>query len=133
MLEYIATLPNFLAFLGTSICLLVAFTAAYMLATPQNDLALIRRGNTSAAVVFGATVLGFALPLASAMAHSVNLLDLLLWGAIACAVQAIASILLRLTIRDLRGHVEADRIAVAMVMASFKIAFGLLNAAAVVY
>ena len=67
------------------------------------------------------------------MAHSVNLLDLLLWGAIACAVQAIASILLRLTIRDLRGHVEADRIAVAMVMASFKIAFGLLNAAAVVY
>ena len=133
MFEYIATLPNFLAFLGTSIFLLIAFTAAYVLATPQNDLALIRQGNVSSAVVFGATVLGFALPLASAMAHSVNLLDLLLWGAIACAVQAIASILLRLTIHDLRGHVEADRVAVAIVMASLKIAFGLLNAAAVVY
>ena len=133
MLDYIATLPNFLTFLGTSICLLVAFTAAYVLLTPQHEFALIRHGNVSAAVVFGATVLGFALPLASAMAHSVNLVDLLLWGAIACAVQAIASILLRLTIRDLRGHVEADRVAVAIAMASFKIAFGLLNAAAVVY
>lgn len=133
MLEYIATLPNFLAFLGTSICLLIAFMAAYVLLTPQHELSLIRHGNVSAAVVFGATVLGFALPLASAMAHSVNLVDLLVWGAIACVVQAIASMLLRLTIHDLRGHVEADRVAVAIAMASLKIAFGLLNAAAVVY
>jgi putative membrane protein len=133
MLDYIATLPNFLAFLGTSIFLLIAFMAAYVLVTPQHELSLIRHGNVSAAVVFGGTVLGFALPLASAMAHSVNLLDLLLWGAIACAVQAIASIVLRLTIHDLRGHIESDRVAVAIAMASLKIAFGLLNAAAVVY
>lgn len=133
MLEYVTTLPNFLAFLGTSICLLVAFIAAYILLTPQHEISLIRQGNVSAAVVFGATVLGFALPLASAMAHSVNLVDLLLWGAIACVVQGLASMLLRLTIRDLRGHIEADRVAVAITMASFKVAFGLLNAAAVVY
>src|SRR5690242_8390843 len=108
MLDYIATLPNFLAFLGTSIFLLIAFMAAYVLLTPQHEISLIRHGNLSAAVVFGGTVLGFALPLASAMAHSVNLTDLLLWGAIACAVQVIASMILRLTIRDLRGHIEAD-------------------------
>src|ERR1051325_10752000 len=107
-----------------------AFMAAYVLLTPQREMALIRQGNVAASVVFGSTVLGFALPLASAVAHSVNLIDLLLWGAIACVAQAIASLLLRLLIHDLRAHVEADRVSVAITMASLKLAVGLLNAAA---
>lgn len=133
MLEYLATLPAFLAYLGVASALLIGFMAAYVVLTPQRELALIRQGNVSAGVVFGSTVLGFALPLASAIAHSVNLVDLALWGALACMVQALASLLLRLAIRDLRAHVEADRISVAITMASLKLAFGLLNAAAIVY
>lgn len=133
MLDYVATLPAFLIYLGAGLGLLVAFMAAYVLLTPQRELALIRQGNVAASVVFGSTVLGFALPLASAVAHSVNLVDLLLWGAIACVAQAIASLLLRLLIHDLRAHVEADRVSVAITMASLKLAVGLLNAAAIVY
>jgi len=133
MLDYVATLPAFLIYLGAGIGLLIAFMAAYVLLTPQREMALIRQGNVAASVVFGSTVLGFALPLASAVAHSVNLVDLLLWGAIACVAQAIASLLLRLLIHDLRAHVEADRVSVAITMASLKLAVGLLNAAAIVY
>ena len=133
MLDYLSTLPNFLVYLGIGIALLIAFVTAYVLITPQHELPLIRHGNVSAGVVFGGTVLGFSIPLASAIAHSVNAVDLLIWGAIACAVQGIASLLLRALIRDLRAHIEADRVAVAIVMASLKIAMGLLNAAAVVY
>jgi len=133
MLDYLATLPNFLLYLGTSVLLLTAFMAAYAMATPQHELPLIRRGNVSASIIFGGTLLGFALPLASAMAHSVNLLDLAIWGAIAGIVQGIASLILRVLIRDLRAHVEADRVSVAITMASLKLAMGLLNAAAVVY
>jgi putative membrane protein len=133
MLEYLGTVPNFLLYLGTSVLLLIAFMAAYVLATPQHELPLIRQGNVSASVVFGGTLLGFALPLASAMAHSVNLVDLALWGAIAGIVQCIASLILRLLIHDLRGHIAADRVSVAITMASLKLAMGLLNAAAVVY
>ncbi|HZP68255.1 MAG TPA: DUF350 domain-containing protein [Rudaea sp.] len=133
MLDYLATVPNFLLYLGTSGLLLVAFMTAYALATPQHELPLIRQGNVSASVVFGGTLLGFALPLASAMAHSVNLVDLALWGGIAGLVQGIASLVLRLVIRDLRAHIEADRVSVAIAMASLKLATGLLNAAAVVY
>jgi putative membrane protein len=96
-------------------------------------LPLIRRGNVSASILFGGTLLGFALPLASAMAHSVNLLDLAIWGAIAGIVQGIASLILRVLIRDLYAHIEADRVSVAITMASLKLAMGLLNAAAVVY
>jgi putative membrane protein len=133
MLDYLATVPNFLLYLGTSVLLLIAFMSAYVMATPQHELPLIRRGNVSASINFGGTLLGFALPLASAMAHSVNLLDLAIWGAIAGIVQGIASLILRVLIRDLRAHIEADRVSVAVTMASLKLAMGLLNAAAVVY
>ena len=133
MLDYLTTLPAFLIYLGVGTALLLGFMFAYALLTPQREMPLIRQGNVSASVVFGSTVLGFALPLASAVAHSVNLADLALWGAIACAVQAVASLILRLLIHDLRAHIEADRVAVAITMASLKLAFGLLNAAAIVY
>jgi len=36
-------------------------------------------------------------------------------------------------IGNLRAHIEADRVAVAITMASLKLAFGILNAAAIVY
>jgi putative membrane protein len=133
MFEYLATLPNFLVYLAIGIALLAAFMLVYAWLTPQRELPLIRQGNVSAGIVFGGTLLGFALPLASAIAHSVNVIDLALWGAIACIVQALASLVLRLLIRDLRAHVEADRVSVAITMASLKLAMGLLNAAAIVY
>jgi putative membrane protein len=133
MLEYLTAVPNFIAYLAIGVALLVAFVVAYVFITPQHELPLIRHGNVSASIVFGGTLLGFALPLASAVAHSVNPTDLLLWGGIAGAVQAIASLLLRFVIRDLRTHIEADRISVAITMASLKLAMGLLNAAAIVY
>ena len=133
MLDYIATVPDFLVYLGVSIALLVAFVAAYVVLTPHHELPLIRHGNVSASVVFGGTLLGFTLPLASAVAHSVNLTDLLLWGAVSGIVQGMASLLLRLVIRDLRAHIAADRVSVAITMACLKLAMGLLNAAAIVY
>jgi putative membrane protein len=133
MLDYLAAVPNFLIYLATSGALLIAFMAAYMLATPQQDLALIRKGNVCASLVFSGTLLGFALPLASAVAHSVNLTDLVLWSVVACVVQGIVSLVLRFVIHDLRSHVEEDCVSVGVMMASMKIAAGLLNAAAMTY
>jgi putative membrane protein len=133
MLDYLSTLPNFLLYLCTSLALMVALITVYVWITPQHELPLIRQGNVSASIIFGGTLLGFALPLASAAAHSVNIVDLALWGAVAGGVQGFASLLLRFMIRDLRSHIEADRVSVAIVMASLKISLGLLNAAAVVY
>jgi putative membrane protein len=133
MLDYLAAVPNFLIYLATSGALLIAFMAAYMLATPQQDLALIRKGNVCASLVFSGTLLGFALPLASAVAHSVNLTDLVLWSVVACVVQGIVSLVLRFVIHDLRTHVEEDCVSVGVMMAGMKIAAGLLNAAAMTY
>ena len=133
MLEYLASVPNFLIYLATSGLLLIAFMAAYALATPQQDIALIRKGNVCASLVFSGTLLGFALPLASALAHSVNLTDLraVEFRRVHRAGRGVAGAAL-FDPRFAR-HVEADRLSVGIMMASMKIAAGLLNAAAMTY
>ena len=130
MHEYLATLPNFLMYLGLSVLLLGVFMGLYLVITPQHELRLIHQGNISASIVLTGTLLGFALPVASAMAHSVALLDLALWGAVAGVVQLLTYLVLRMLIPDLRQQIEADRVSVAILLAGLTLCMGLLNAAA---
>ncbi|QBB71600.1 DUF350 domain-containing protein [Pseudolysobacter antarcticus] len=130
MHEYLSTLPNFLMYLGLSVVLLGVFMGLYLVITPQHELRLIHQGNISASVVLTGTLLGFALPVASAMAHSVALLDLALWGAVAGVVQLLTYLVLRLLIPDLRQQIETDRVSVAILLAGLTLCMGLLNAAA---
>ena len=130
MHEYLSTLPNFLMYLGLSVLLLGVFMGLYLVITPQHELRLIHHGNISASIVLTGTLLGFALPVASAMAHSVALLDLALWGAVAGIVQLLTYLILRMLIPDLRQQIEADRVSVAILLAGLTLCMGLLNAAA---
>lgn len=130
MHEYLVTLPNFLMYLGLSVLLLGVFMGLYLFITPQHELRLIHQGNISASIVLTGTLLGFALPVASAMAHSVALLDLALWGAVAGVVQLLTYLMLRVLIPDLRQQIEADRVSVAILLAGLTLCMGLLNAAA---
>jgi len=130
MHEYLSTLPNFLMYLGLSVLLLGVFMGLYLVITPQHELRLIHQGNISASIVLTGTLLGFALPVASAMAHSVALLDLALWGAVAGIVQLLTYLILRMLIPDLRQQIEADRVSVAILLAGLTLCMGLLNAAA---
>jgi len=130
MHEYLSTLPNFLMYLGLSVLLLGVFMGLYLVITPQHELRLIHQGNISASIVLTGTLLGFALPVASAMAHSVALLDLALWGAVAGVVQLLTYLVLRMLIPDLRQQIEADRVSVAILLAGLTLCMGLLNAAA---
>jgi len=67
---------DFLLYFGLSIGFLAAFLYIYMLVTPYNELQLIRSGNAAAAWSVGFAMLGFSLPLASAVIHSVNPWDM---------------------------------------------------------
>ena len=94
---------------------------------------LIRQGNTSAAVCFCGALVGYVLPLASALIHGETLLDFLLWGLVALAVQLVVYFLMRLLVRNLTSYIEEDRIAVAILAATISLCGGMLNAAAIVY
>ena len=48
--HFLATLPNFLAYLGTAIVLLAVFVTIYVYVTPYDEINLIRNNNTAAAI-----------------------------------------------------------------------------------
>jgi putative membrane protein len=102
--HFLATLPNFLAYLGAAIVLLVVFVAIYLYVTPYDEIALIRSNNTAAAISLSGAVLGFAMPIANVIAHSDTLLDLAVWGVIAGIVQLLAWGVARVALPTLQGR-----------------------------
>jgi putative membrane protein len=127
------TLPAFVAYLALGLVYFVAFLVTYIWITPQREMALIRDGNLSAAISLGGAGIGFVQPLSSAIAHSVSLVDLALWGLVAWAVQLLTHFVLRLVVRDLRRKIEEDVRSVALFVAVVAACVGALNAAAMTY
>lgn len=131
--HFLATLPNFLAYLGTAIVLLVAFMAIYLYVTPYDEIALIRTNNTAAAISLSGALLGFAMPIANVIAHADTLLDLAVWGVVAGVVQLLAWGAARLALPTLQEDIAAGRAAPATFVAALSLTVGLLNAACMTY
>ncbi len=130
MAPYLTGLPAFAAWLGLSLLLLIVFLGLYVTVTPPREIKLIREGNVSAAVCLSGAMLGFVLPLASAMVHGANLIDFLVWGLVAAVVQMLAYIAIRLIFRRMPEDIIEDRLAIAMMTAGVSVSVGVLNAAA---
>ena len=126
----LATLPGFLAYFVTGVALLAAAMAIYVRVTPHAEMTLIRAGNAGAAITLGGAMLGFCLPIASAFAHSVNLVDAAVWSVVALCVQiGVFFAVSRLLGGDWRGAMERGEVAGAILKAVVAVSVGLLNAA----
>lgn len=130
MPNYLSNLPEFAAFFAVGLLLLAVFWALYTLATPHSELELIRAGSVSAAVMLAGAMLGFAIPVAVAMARSEDLMQLAQWGGIALVVQFAAYLALRLLHRDLHEAIAQDRLSVAVWAATLSLCAGIINAGA---
>ena len=131
--HFLATLPNFLAYLGTALVLFAAFVTIYLYVTPYDEIALIRDNNTAAAISLSGALVGFAMPIANVIAHSDTLLDLAVWGAIAGIVQLLAWGVARVALPQLQEDIAAGRVAPATLVAALSLTVGLLNAACMAY
>ncbi len=132
-MQLLNTLPAFLAYLGSALGITVVFSILYTSVTPHSEWKLLRAGNLSASLAFGGALLGFVIPLASAIAHSVSLLDMVVWGAVALVVQLLAFFVARMLIGGLSKHIESDHRGVATFVAVLFLAVGILNAACMVW
>lgn len=135
MLDQILTtlgsgLPVLLGQLGATILLLGLGVAVYQAITPFHERRLIAEGNTAAGIVLAGSVLALALPLAVTLATSTVLLDIVIWGLVALAVQLVTFIVVTQVFRGLKAGVEAGNIAAALGLASAQVAVALLNAGA---
>lgn len=131
--HFLATLPNFLAYLGTAVALLVAFVGIYLSVTPYDEINLIRDNNPAAAISLSGAIFGFAMPIANVIAHSDTLLDLVSWGVVAGVVQLLAWGVARVALPKLQENIAAGRVAPATLVAALSITVGLINAACMTY
>jgi putative membrane protein len=108
----------------------IAFKFIYQWATPYHERTLIREGNVAAAVTLGAALLGYIIVLASALEHTVSLIEFGLWALVAGVIQIVAfTIVRRIIMPDFAARIVRGELAAAIYMASISIGVGLLNAA----
>ena len=129
----LAGLGNFLSYFTVAVVLLLLFLAAYGRVTPYPEFRLIKEGKIAPAISFTGAMLGFVAPVASAITHSVALIDMLIWACVALVVQIAVFLVLRLTFPDLCREIAADHIAGAILLGGLSLAAGLLNAACMSY
>ena len=130
---FVEAMPHFLAYFATAVGLAVVFLTLYVLITPHKEFALIREGNSAAAVQLSGTFLGFAVPMAVVIGHSVNIPDMLLWGGVAALVQAaVFFVISRLLFKALSDRIAERCVASGIFVGGMGLGFGILQAACMV-
>jgi putative membrane protein len=117
----------FVEYLGTSVVLLLLFVYVYARATPYKEFALIAHDNIAVAITFAGAVIGFTIPMVAAIFYTHSLIEMIVWAAITCLVQ----LAVLLTLRSQAKRIEEGHVGSAIVVATFSVAIGLLNAVSI--
>ena len=129
--SFIAGFPVLLLHSSVTIALLVVGVLVYVWMTPWDEMALIRSGNTAAAVSLSGAIIGLAIPLSFAMSASVSVYEILIWGPVTLLLQIIAYRIADRVLQDLPKRIEAGEMGAAVLLVSIKLAAAAVNAAAV--
>ncbi len=130
---------SFLAFglfFLTAVVLVGIFLYLYALVTPYDDYQLIfHENNIAASLGFGGAVVGFSIPLYSALVSSVSYFDFLIWGAVAMLIQLLFAFgVTRVSKKfSITKQIGEGAISVGVLMAFLSLAVGLLNAGSMSY
>ena len=122
---------NYLLHLATAVAMVMVFFAIYTRLTPYDEVELIRNGNHAAALSLGGTLIGFSLPLASALLNYGDYYQFLGWGGGAMLIQVLVFHVTTRLLRMSKEQIEADNSAFGVLLGSISIAIGLVNAGSV--
>ena len=123
-------LADFVAYFGMGLGFVLLYLLLYLYATPHREITLIRGDNLPAAVVLAGAVLGFALPLASALRVASGVADVAAWAFIALIAQLAAYALIALLLKDFSRRINRGEMAAAVLAAAIHLGVGLVNSAA---
>lgn len=125
---------HFVIAFGIACLFLAVFKRLYQVSTPYDERALIAAGNPAAAIALGGAIIGFALPLASALNVTADPVEFTAWALLAGVIQIVAALVVRrFVVRDMVQRIEEGNIASAIYIAATSIGIGLLNAASMTY
>jgi putative membrane protein len=138
-------LLNFLSYLAVTIPILGLGILVFAFTTPYKEFELIKNGAQTedpkkvaaakaAAHDLGGKIIGLTIVLASAVYHSVNLLDLLIWGVVGMVFQVLVFYLFEwITPFKVVSEIPNGNISVGIFASRLSIAAGLLMAALISY
>jgi putative membrane protein len=129
----ISGLPYFLLYFAIAVALAALYLSVYAFMTRQRELALIRQNVPSAAIASGLGLIGFALPLSSAIVYSRTVPDLIVWGLVAVIVQVLVFWLVRLLVPNLSERIASGELSSALFLGAASLAAGIINAASMTY
>ena len=124
-------LPYLILHLSVTLAMLAVGAWLYEKITPIREVDLIKSGNVAAAVSYSGALLGMAIPLAVCMAASISVLDIVVWGVVALALQLAVVRLVEAVLGGLWHRIEANQIGPAILVAAVKLSVAVVNAAAV--
>lgn len=133
MLDYVAGLPAFLGYFAIGLAAYGVFAFVYTAITPHREVELIRAGNMAAVTAFLGAILGFSLPLASAAANSVSIVDYIIWAVIGILAQILAYYIANFTLKNLHEKITNGDLTAGIWGGGIALAVGILNAACMTY
>ena len=123
-------LADFATYFCIGLGFMLLYVVLYLYATPYREITLIRGDNLPAAVVLAGALLGFAVPLASALRVANGLLDVAAWAFMALIAQLAAYALVALLLKDFSKRINRGEMAAAVLAGSIHLGVGLINSAA---
>jgi putative membrane protein len=126
-------LPAFLLYFCVASLAIAAYLFVYTRITAHDEFALIDANVPGAAVALGLSVLGFALPVASAIAHSADILDCAIWSLIALIVQVFVYYAARIPVPNLSKRIADGELAPAIWLGLGSVTGGVISAASMTY
>jgi putative membrane protein len=126
-------LPAFLAYFCVAAVAVILYLVVYTRITRHDEFAMIANNSAGAAVALGLSLVGFSLPVASAIAHSANIFDCAIWSLIALVVQILVYFAARIPVPNLAQKLEAGEMAAAVWLGFASITAGALSAASMSY
>ena len=133
VLQSLAGLPAFLVYFCEATVVVIAYLFIYTRITPYNEFDQIRNNNPAAAIALGLSLLGFSLPLISAIMHAANVWDCMIWSLIALIVQLVVFFMVRIPVPNLPQRIADGELAPAIWLGLASLAFGAINAAYMTY
>jgi putative membrane protein len=128
-------LLDFLIYLAVSLALLLIGLFLMEITTKVKEFSLMAKGNKAASYVLGGRLLGLAIVLYSALANSISLMDMMIWGAVGIAAQIIVFYLAEwLTPRfNVSQSIEEDNRAVGLFLLLLSVSIGIVIAGCLTY
>ena len=133
VLQSLSGLPAFLLYFCISTVALIGFLWIYTWMTAHDEFTLLTKNVPGAAVSLGLSMLGFALPVASAIAHASNIVDCIIWSIIALCVQIVAYYCARIPVPNLSQRIAAGEMGPAIWLGLASVTAGLLSAASMTW